>query len=291
MSTNPRASMSASSSARAAVVSVPGTGGAPPASKARSQRRSPVRSHAIAVPSRLAVYAVRPSRATATSTMTPRSLARRVSIAAAHVASHTMRRSSRPAETRWRRSALNRRVLTGASWRPRHFLTLPVRRSSRRSEPSGDPNAIMSSVAFIAATEPATGNLRSGRRVAASRRTVSRSLRLEVTTLRPRAVNPSSVDDRPGIGRMSASGRPVRASQRTRPVSGAESPVSPVCAASTRESREKLNRTTFSAIVRSAVRRPICRRVRPSKRSTKPPHGALDPAVARRVPSGLKATA
>ena len=64
-------------------------------------------------------------------------------------------------------------AVTGPSWRPTPVRSLPERMSSMRTEPSRDPNAISPTAGLMAATEPATGNSRTGRMVAASRMTVA----------------------------------------------------------------------------------------------------------------------
>jgi hypothetical protein len=188
-----------------------------PMRKGRPSRRWPERSHAITLPSRPAVYVVRPSAEMASCWTSPASCST-VALGVARVASQTVRRPSRPAVTSPRESGV-KRVAVNAPSRPASRRETPVRRSSKRVEPSRDTSAANRPLGLTSATLSPTGNRRTGRSVRAWRITVVSSAALEVRSRVPPAMNPpracvgSGLDP---IGRGDPSERPVRASQRPR---------------------------------------------------------------------------
>ena len=164
----------------------------PPVSIGRPSRCVPERSQTKTAPSSPAVKSVRPSRLTCSAAM-PLACPCSVSNAAPVRTSHRIASPSSLAVTSERPSGVKRAAVTAPRWRPDALRTVPLRRSTKRTEPSCPPMATVRSLA-LSAIAPSRRERRSRRSltgfsVRASRSTTRWSE--SVRTCRPSLV-PSS---------------------------------------------------------------------------------------------------
>ena len=160
-----------------------------------------------------AVYAVLPSLAIASPDTLPVGFSS-VSVRVPRLTSHTMSRPSAAADTSAREFGKKPRAVTGASCRPTATRSLPVRRSTMRTEPSRAPNAKVRPSGLSAAGAPPPRQCRIGRSVVASRMFVQSSAELEVTNRVFPAMKPTSAPRFAEINRAWPSRSPVTAFQR-----------------------------------------------------------------------------